>query len=120
MPWGDNKRQAFLRRISTIGGGAREDVQMILGSIVCDLRDMVERAVFQEEEMDTVVAFHDQTEAFWRRTMATTPPLDPALMLAGLKRLRESCGEPLAGFAPRLDHAMERARLLAKRKAELH
>jgi hypothetical protein len=112
----NRKREAFLHRISTVGGGVREDVQMMLGSIVCDLRDMVERGVFQEEEMDTVILFHDQTEAFWRRTMATSPPIDPQLMVAGLRRLRTLCSDPLAGFAPRLDHAVEQARTFAARK----
>ena len=112
----NSKRGAFLHRISTVGGGVRDDIQMTLGSIVCDVRDMVERGVFGEEEMDTVVVFHDQTEAFWRRTMATAPPMDPQLMVAGLRRLRTLCSDPLAGFAPRLDHAIERAQLFATRK----
>ena len=112
----DGKRDAFLHRISTVGGGVREDVQMMLGSIVCDVRDMVERGVFQEEEMDAVILFHDQTEAFWRRTMATSPPIDPQLMVAGLRKLRTLCTDPLAGFAPRLDQAVERARTFATRK----
>jgi len=112
----DGKREAFLHRISTVGGGVRDDVQMMLGGIVCDLRDMVERGVFQEDEMDAVIPFHDQTEAFWRHTMATSPPIDPQLMVAGLRRLRTLCNDPLAGFAPRLDQAIEQARLFAARK----
>jgi hypothetical protein len=112
----DSKRDAFLHRISTVGGGVREDIQMMLGSIVCDVRDMVERGVFREEEMDTIVVFHDQAEAFWRRTMATTPPMDPQLMVVGLRGLHKLCSEPLAGFVPRLDQAIERAELFATRK----
>ena len=116
MPRGDSKREAFLHRISTVGGGAREDIQMMLGSIVYDVRDMVERGVFQEDEMDSVVVFHDQTEAFWQRSMATTPPMDPQLMVAGLRRLRGMCVDALAGFALRLDQAVERAERFATRK----
>jgi len=112
----DSKREAFLHRISTVGGGVREDIQMMLGSVVCDVRDMVERGVLQEEDMDTVIVFHDQAEAFWRRAMATAPPLDPQLMVAGLRRLRALCTDALAGFAPRLDHAIEEAKLFATRK----
>jgi hypothetical protein len=91
---------------------------MMLGSIVYDVRDMVERGVFREEEMDAVVSFHDRTEAFWRRTMATSPPMDPKLLLAGLRQLHTLCVEPLAGFAPRLDHVIEQAELFARRKEQ--
>lgn len=116
MDRSDSKREAFLHRISTVGGGVREDIQMMLGSIVCDVRDMVERGVFREDEMDDVIAFHDQAEALWRRAMATTPPMDPQLMAAGLRRLHEQCKDALAGFAPRLDHVIEAAQLFAARK----
>ena len=116
MPIGRNKRDAFLQRISTVGGGVREAIQMGLGSIVYDVRDMVARGVYDEEEMDLVVAFHDQTEEFWRRTMATTPPMDAALMVAGLKRLHDKCTGPLAGFSVRLEQAIEKAQVLAVRK----
>lgn len=113
-----SRRDKFLQRISTVGGGAREAIQMMLGSVVYDLRDMVERGVFTDEEMEAVVAFHDHTEEFWRRTMTTAPPMDPMLMVAGLRRLREDCTGPLAGYQVRLDQAVEKATAFAARKKD--
>jgi hypothetical protein len=86
---------------------------MLLGSIVYDLRDLVERGVFDEAEMDAVIPFHDHTEEFWRHTLETNPPMDPLLMLAGLQRLGEECKGPLVGFHVRLEQAIERAEAFA-------
>ena len=111
-----SRRDRFLRRISTVGGGTRDAIQMAIGGVVFDLRDMVERGVFSEDEMELVVSFHDQAEEFWRRTMSTTPPMDPQLMVSGLRRLREECKGPLEGFGVRVDQAVERAQSFAARK----
>ena len=112
----ETRRDRFLQRISTVGGGTRDAIQMGLGSIVCDVRDMVERGVFAEEELDGVIRFHDHAEEFWRHAMATAPPMDPMLMVAGLRQLRALCSQPLTGFALRLDQMIEKAETFAARK----
>lgn len=109
----DSRRDRFLHRISTVGGGTRQDIQMMVGGIVYDIRDMVERGVFADSDMDTVVAFHDRAEEFWRHTMVTNPPLDANLMVTGLRRLRDDCKGPLAGFQLRVDQAIEKAKAFA-------
>ena len=109
----DSRRDRFLHRISTVGGGTRQDIQMMVGGIVYDIRDMVERGVFDDVDMETVVAFHDRAEEFWRRTMVSNPPLDANLMAAGLRRLRDECKGPLTGFQLRLDQAVEKAKAFA-------
>ena len=109
----EGSRDKFLQRISTVGGGTREAIQMLLGGIVYDLRDMVERGVFGDEEMNTVVAFHDHTEEFWRHTLVTNPPMDPILLVAGLRRLSDECTGPLEGFNVRLDQALQKAEVFA-------
>jgi hypothetical protein len=103
------RRDKFLKRISTVGGGTRDDIQMVLGGIVYDIRDMVERGMFSDEELDVVVPFHDQVEEFWRHTMVSNPPMDPFLMASGLRRLRGACVGPVHGFQLRLDQAVEKA-----------
>lgn len=109
----DSRRDKFLHRISTVGGGTRQAIQMLVGGMVYDIRDMVERGVFDDGDMGMVVAFHDRAEEFWHRTMVTNPPLDPNLMVAGLRRLRDDCMGPLAGFQLRLDQAIEKAKAFA-------
>jgi hypothetical protein len=109
----ETRRDRFLQRISTVGGGTREAIQMSLGGVVFDLRDFVERGIFAEEEMDTVVAFHDLAEEFWRQTLVSNPPMEPLMMVSGLRQLSERCVGPVAGFQPRLDHALEKAKVFA-------
>jgi len=109
-------RGSIASRFSTVGGGTRDAIQMGVGSIVCDVRDMVERGVFAEEEMEAVIGFHDHTEEFWRQLMATAPPMDPTLIVAGLRQLRALCSQALAGFAVRVDQMIEKAEAFAARK----
>lgn len=87
---------------------------MLLGGIVIDLRDFVERGMFTDEEMDVVVRFHDRVEEFWRQTMVSNPPMQPLLMVSGLRHLRDGCVGPVAGFQLRLDQALEKATTFAK------
>jgi hypothetical protein len=108
-----SRRDRFLKRISTVGGGMREDIQMILGGIVFDIRDQVERGMFTEDEMETVVSFHDRVEEFWRHTIVSNPPMEPLLIVSGLRQLCESCIGPVVGFRPRLEQALKKARTFA-------
>lgn len=109
----ETRRDRFLKRISTIGGGTRDQIQMMLGGMVLDLRDLVERGMFSDEEMAIVVPFHDKVEELWRNTIVSKPPMDPFLMAAGLRQLRAACVGPVAGFQPRLDQAVEKATVFA-------
>jgi len=109
----ESRRDRFLKRISTVGGGTRESIQMIIGGVVMDVRDMVERGMFVDDEMDAVVTFHDLSEEFWRQTLVSNPPMQPLLMVSGLRQLRDSCVGPVAGFQPRLDQALEKATIFA-------
>jgi hypothetical protein len=108
-----SRRDRFLKRISTVGGGTREDIQMALGGIVFDLRDMVERGMFTEEEMESVVRFHDRVEELWRNTIVSNPPMEPLLMVSGLRQMCDSCTGPVVGFRPRLEQALEKAKSFA-------
>ena len=110
----ETRRDRFLQRISTVGGGTRDAIQMLLGGVVIDLRDFVERGMFTDEEMDAVVTFHDQIEKFWRQTMVSNPPMEPLLMVSGLRHLRDSCVGPVAGFQLRLDQALKKAATFSK------
>lgn len=108
-----SRRDRFLKRISTVGGGTREDIQMALGGIVFDLRDLVERGMFTEDEMEIVVSFHDRVEEFWRHTMVSNPPIEPLLLVSGLWQLCGSCTGPVVGFQPRLEQALKKAKTFA-------
>ena len=112
----ENLRAKFLNRISTVGTGLREDIQMALGAAVVDLREQIIGGIYGDDEMDAVVAFHDAVEELWRMTLSTRAPLEPAVMVARLERLRGQCTGPLGGYGLRIDGALAKATALKKVK----
>ena len=106
----ENRRGQFLNRISSVGWGSRENVQMLVGAVVTTIRDQVADGAFDDEDMPAVVAFHDATEEFWRATMATNPPMAPGAMVEGLRALLVRCEGPLAGFQVQVERALEQAK----------
>lgn len=106
----ENRRIDFVKRISSIGWGTRESIQMLLGGIVSDLREDIIRDRFSDDELGAVVAFHDDAEELWRDTIATHPPLDVESIVERLQNLLDACSEPaLAGFESRLQRGVRDA-----------
>ena len=91
---------------------------MLLGGVVCDLRDLVFENVFSEDEMDAVVAFHDDAEDLWHLSMATNPPMEPEVMIERLRKLEHACTGPLAGFQVRLERAVGKANAFMQARRE--
>ncbi len=114
----ENTRDAFLKRLSTVGFGARESVQVMLANLVYDIRERVVRKRFRDEEMDAVIAFHDDAEKLWGEVMATDPLLDPGDMVSRLKKLLEACQGPLAQYERKLAHGLRSAEEFAKNRSD--
>ena len=112
----ESQRGDFLKRISSVGWGTRENVQMLIGAIVTTIRDQVADGAFDETEMREVVAFHDANEELWRATMVTNPPIPPAAMIEGLHELLARCVGPLVGFRIQLERALQQAEIFEKIK----
>lgn len=107
----ETRRSDFVRRLSTVGWGARESIQVILGRVVSDVREEIVRKRFDDEALDQVVAFHDAAEKLWQQSIATNPPLAKAQLTRRLRELLE------AGRAARLDEferPLERAVRIAE------
>ncbi len=111
-----SRRDEFVQRLSTVGVGARESIQVLLGNIVYDLREQVLHKRFAEEEMDQVIAFHDAAEALWRDTIASDPPIEPGDLAARLTTLLALCVGPLGQFERKLEHGVRQAEDLAKQR----
>jgi hypothetical protein len=109
-----DRREKFLKRLSTVGFGTRESVQVMLANIINDIRDQVLHKRFHEGEMDAVITFHDEAELLWRDSMATQPPLAPTELSSRLAKLLESATGPLAQFERKLEHGVEQAQKLTK------
>ena len=108
-----SRREQFVNRLSSLGWGTRESIQTLLGSMVSDIRDDIRRGRVREDEIDAVVAFHDDAEDLWRATIASNPPIEVAELLARLRSLRDTCNAPvLAGFERRLDRGVRDAEAL--------
>ncbi len=116
LPMSADRRGQFLNRISSVGWGMRENVQLLTGAVVTTIREQVVDGAFSDDEMPEVVAFHDAAEEFWRATMATNPPMEPAAMVAGLRDLLQQCVGPLAGFQIQVERALDQAGLFERLK----
>jgi hypothetical protein len=114
----DSQRDRFIKRLSTVGGGLRQDIQLALAVMVTDLRDLVIEGMLPDEDVAPAVALHDTVEALWQATLRTNPPLPPEELLARLIQLRDGCTGPVAGFGLRLDDVADKARALGEAKKQ--
>ncbi len=106
----ETRRSDFVRRISTVGWGAREAIQVILGRVVADLREEIVRKRFDDDVLDDVVAFHDAAEKLWQESIATNPPLDKDELTRRLRELLESSrSKHLDEFERRLERGVRLA-----------
>lgn len=92
---GRSLRSQFLKRISSVGWGARESVQTILGGVVYEVRDEVADGAFAEADLMRVIRFHDEVEGLWRDSLATDPPLGVEEIRQRLDHLLGHCFGPL-------------------------
>jgi hypothetical protein len=111
---GKDRRSQFHERLSTVGFGPREAIEVILGSIVHDVREQALHNRFEEGEMDGVITFHDAAEHLWLDTMATDPPLAAADLRARLQTLLEQCTGVLGQFHAKLERSLRNAQELEK------
>lgn len=114
----EGHREKFLRRISSVGWGTRDSVQMLVGALVSSIREEVADGRVAEEDVPIVAAFHDQAEEYWRATLATNPPMPPDEMVIGLDHLCHMCVGPLAGYRVQLDRARANADMFARQRTQ--
>ena len=91
------RRSEFVRRISSVGWGVRESVQVLLGKVVGDVREGIVRKRFDDADLDEVVAFHDKAEALWQQSIATNPPVDRDALVQRLRTLLAEAQSPVLG-----------------------
>lgn len=112
----ESPRDRFIKRLSTVGVGLREDIQLSLGGLVADLRDLVVEGHVPEEDVPAIVSLHDDVEALWRATLQSNPPLPPETIVTRLRDLAENCEGPVAGYRIQLERALEKAQALERSK----
>lgn len=110
----ESRREAFLKRLSTVGFGARESIEVMLSDIVHDIREQVIQKRFREEEMDQVAEFHDLAEALWRDVVKTDPPIAAAVLTKRMRELLIACAGPLGQYERRIEHGVRAADEFAK------
>jgi hypothetical protein len=106
---GESRREAFLKRLSTVGFGARESIEVMLSDIVHDIREQVIQKRFREEEMDQVAEFHDLAEDLWRGVVKTDPPIAASALTKRMRELLLACVGPLAQYQRRIEHGVRAA-----------
>ncbi len=106
---GDHRREEFVKRLSTVGLGTRESIQIMLGVVVSDVRQHTAHKKFSDEEMDAVIGFHDEAEALWQDSIGSNPPLGPQELTARLRKLLTCCTGPLGEFQSKLARGVDHA-----------
>lgn len=96
--------------------GLREDIQLVLGGMVADLRELVVAGKLSDDDVEAVVTLHDDVEALWRAALASTPPLPPETLSVRLRELQDLCVGPTAGFRVRFERALDKAEALQTSK----
>lgn len=109
---GEDLRRKFLKRISTVGWGARESVQTVLGLMVTELRTQIADGGFSDTDLPRAITFHDAAERLWRDSLASDPPIPAPELRTRLDRLAGECSGALLGAMPMLERAREHARTL--------
>lgn len=102
----ENRREEFIKRLSTVGFGARESVQVMLSNVVYDIRQQIVHKRIRDDEMDQVIAFHDEAETLWQDAITTDPPIDPQELHDRLRKLLEQCKGALGQFEAKIDHGV--------------
>lgn len=115
----ETHRDRFIKRLSSVGIGLREDIQLALGGIVHNLRDLVVEGGLTDHEVRAVIELHDNVEALWRATLRSNPPLRPAEIVGRLRELRASCTGPLEGIGVQMERVCSKAELLEEQKKHL-
>ena len=105
----ENRRAEFMNRLSTVGIGTRESLQVLLAGILYDLRDQISQGRISEEEVDTAITFHDEVETLWRDSTATNPPIAPGTLHHELCRISNLATGAMAQFQRKLERACEDA-----------
>ncbi len=108
----DSRRENFVKRLSSVGLGTRESVQVMIGDIVCEIREQAVHKKFTEDDMETVVAFHDAAESLWQDSIVTNPPIDPAKLTSQLHDLRQSATGVLGQYEAKLQRGIDHAEQL--------
>jgi hypothetical protein len=112
----DSQRDRFLKRLSTVGAGLRQDIQLALAVLVTDLRELVIEGALPDDDVAATVALHDQVEALWQATLASNPPLRPDELHDRMVEVRQGCTGPIEGYGLRLDAVIAKARALGESK----
>ena len=115
---GESRRSEFLKRLSTVGFGPREAIEVVLASIVHDVREQAVHKRFEEGEMETVVKFHDDAEHLWRDSMAIDPPIEPGELKQRLAQLLSEATGPLGQFNTKLERCLRNVEEMEKKKGE--
>ena len=110
----ESRRSEFVRRLSSVGWGARESIQVLLAHVVTDVRESIVKKQYPEADMDQIVAFHDAAEQLWKEAIATNPPLERSILHDRLVALLEQAKHPaLAEFERRIERGVRMAERFA-------
>lgn len=101
------RRSDAIRTISKDGWKKAEAIEVILSSIVFDVRDLMRQKIPGGDQA-LVANFFEEVKKVFQLTLLVDPPMDPTQLKLRLEGLRGLANGPLLRFGERLDKALER------------
>jgi hypothetical protein len=101
------RRSDAIRRISKDGWKKSEAIEVILSSIVFDLRDLMRQKI-PGGDAALVNSFFEEVKKVFQLTLIVDPPMDPTMLKQRIEGLRGLANGPLLRFGERLDKALEK------------
>jgi hypothetical protein len=101
------RRSDAVRSISKDGWKKAEAVEVVLSSIVFDVRDLMRQKI-PGGDAALVSQFFEEAKKVFQASLSVDPPMDQKILVERLNGLRGLCTGPLMRFGERLDKALER------------
>ena len=101
------RRSDAIRAISKDGWKKAEAIEVILSSIVFDVRDLMRQKIPGGDQA-LVANFFEEVKKVFQLTLIVDPPMSPEMLQQRLVNLRGLANGPLLRFGERLDKALDR------------
>jgi hypothetical protein len=108
------RRSDRVKRLTIQGWKAHEAVQLLISSVVFDLRDAVQSGTLGEAA-EPVALFQRDVRLLYDALLSIDPVIEPAVLRGRLEALIAACTGPVAAYRPRLERALAKLETMPDR-----
>ena len=99
------RRSDRVKRLTIQGWKAHEAIQLLVSSVVFDLRDALQSGTLGDEA-EQVAAFQHDVKALYEALLSVDPIIEAATARQRLEALIAACTGPVEAYRPRLERAL--------------